>query len=849
MLVTDRYLVLACLAAVTLSCASRAAAPQPPARTGATAVELLPADPAIVVSWRPDELRSLLARLPPLNAFVAQASSHGAEMLAPLVGDREIAARLVEGLTSLGAHRDDGRAIYFAFALTTDQTTRRSRRLGVPPSEEASASLHDVLYRLVVPLERGAVVGEDLERGCGDQGALACRVHALDTTEGPVMILDIGGELAPARAQAADRSAPAWQAVHSPQHALAVYVRFEAFFDLRASRAQAALAEALSEPAPADHRQWEWARGVSRLGALSLFDNPQVAEFEEVTFALSTSGDHILFDLVADMTPYGAKLFDALRGAAGARLAQRTFASPAVDVRVSWDVARALAEASPPMALRHPFRLRDHTQEPVIDVMELVAYAQDQSSLAGLGLLRSPLSWLRAFQDGLLFEAVSPAEFAWPSALWLQVGAQPDSMPALAAALGFDSEPAAHVMAQTLQSRELLNLPPRIHASEGGGEVQFAFPLSPEDLFGEEREGLEDGLMVHLALGGIYDMLSSLPIGRAGALGQLRRMLGPEQRPGNLDYLHVRAAARQGQARVRLQLGGASLLAPTYEAHHPATATEMPPACWREATGWYAQLFTALAHAAPDHRLALVHSAADVLDEAADRCDDEELGRLIRHNAELWRQWDGAPLLEPSLEADGETMKPAANEPEVTGLVAPEAAERTILGVLTAGSAFGSHLEGGPMGAIAGEGETRGFGGLSAKVDEGAPPERGEQAGTGFGGDARARCQVDVQVLEGSLDPRIVHRVVRQRQLELRHCYEREARVRPGLRGELQVRFAIEPQGTTGAIAIAPSPHAEAEQDFEACVIERLQRWRFPAPADEDVVTAAMALHCSLHAD
>jgi len=76
------------------------------------------------------------------------------------------------------------------------------------------------------------------------------------------------------------------------------------------------------------------------------------------------------------------------------------------------------------------------------------------------------------------------------------------------------------------------------------------------------------------------------------------------------------------------------------------------------------------------------------------------------------------------------------------------------------------------------------------------------------------------------VSPSAIRSVVASHRDEVRRCYERALRARPGLQGRVTVRFAIAPSGRVRSV------HAEASalgRDLESCLEKRISRWRFPA--------------------
>ncbi len=69
---------------------------------------------------------------------------------------------------------------------------------------------------------------------------------------------------------------------------------------------------------------------------------------------------------------------------------------------------------------------------------------------------------------------------------------------------------------------------------------------------------------------------------------------------------------------------------------------------------------------------------------------------------------------------------------------------------------------------------------------------------------------------------------------DLRICFENEARIIPGLHGSGVVAFVVGPRGGVTQAEIERSNFSEVEAGSRigACITERVQQWRFPAPTE-----------------
>ncbi len=82
--------------------------------------------------------------------------------------------------------------------------------------------------------------------------------------------------------------------------------------------------------------------------------------------------------------------------------------------------------------------------------------------------------------------------------------------------------------------------------------------------------------------------------------------------------------------------------------------------------------------------------------------------------------------------------------------------------------------------------------------------------------------------VSGALDKRIIQKVVRQHQGELRACYEREAAKIKGLHGMISMMWVVSPQGTVTKAVVESS--TMNNKNVEQCVANSIKFWRFPAP-------------------
>ena len=86
----------------------------------------------------------------------------------------------------------------------------------------------------------------------------------------------------------------------------------------------------------------------------------------------------------------------------------------------------------------------------------------------------------------------------------------------------------------------------------------------------------------------------------------------------------------------------------------------------------------------------------------------------------------------------------------------------------------------------------------------------------------------------GGLDRETILKVVRRHQSEIKFCYESALATHPQLGGKITVAWTIDPSGAVSEANVAESGIDNA--NVEACVLQRVRRWRFPEPAGGGVV-------------
>jgi TonB family protein len=164
----------------------------------------------------------------------------------------------------------------------------------------------------------------------------------------------------------------------------------------------------------------------------------------------------------------------------------------------------------------------------------------------------------------------------------------------------------------------------------------------------------------------------------------------------------------------------------------------------------------------------------------------------------------------------------------------------SVLGTLIAanpGVAYGfgglGMTEPGPGAAGEHEGMIGGGGPLGTIGRFGRGPGSGPRYGTGVGGLHAHQPRIPDPILgdgsvRGTLDKEIIRRVVRRHLNEVKYCYQQALPRRPTLEGRLVTQFTIAPTGHVLAAFVQSSTLQASE--VEACVVNAVKRWEFPAP-------------------
>ena len=131
------------------------------------------------------------------------------------------------------------------------------------------------------------------------------------------------------------------------------------------------------------------------------------------------------------------------------------------------------------------------------------------------------------------------------------------------------------------------------------------------------------------------------------------------------------------------------------------------------------------------------------------------------------------------------------------------------------------------------EGMLGGGGPLGTIGRFGHGPGSGPDYGTGVGSLHAHQPRVPDPIIgdasvRGTLDKEIIRRVVRRHLNEVKYCYQQALARRPTLEGRLVTQFTIAATGQVLAAFVQSSTLREVS--VEACVVNAVKRWAFPAP-------------------
>jgi len=120
--------------------------------------------------------------------------------------------------------------------------------------------------------------------------------------------------------------------------------------------------------------------------------------------------------------------------------------------------------------------------------------------------------------------------------------------------------------------------------------------------------------------------------------------------------------------------------------------------------------------------------------------------------------------------------------------------------------------------------------GIGGVGTQGREPGGGSPFGN-IGNGLRARAVTPVTgppKIIGGLERDVILKGIKQHEREIKYCYERGLSAKPDLEGKVAVMFTISPAGEVSAAQIAET--SLEESTVESCILQRLQRWKFPHP-------------------
>jgi antitoxin component YwqK of YwqJK toxin-antitoxin module len=89
-------------------------------------------------------------------------------------------------------------------------------------------------------------------------------------------------------------------------------------------------------------------------------------------------------------------------------------------------------------------------------------------------------------------------------------------------------------------------------------------------------------------------------------------------------------------------------------------------------------------------------------------------------------------------------------------------------------------------------------------------------------------------VIIGSLDKKIIKRVVTQNMGQIRGCYEDALTREPGLSGRVTMKWVIDPNGQMAKVKVANTQMQNST--VEDCMKEKIKTWKFPKPKGGGIV-------------
>jgi len=91
--------------------------------------------------------------------------------------------------------------------------------------------------------------------------------------------------------------------------------------------------------------------------------------------------------------------------------------------------------------------------------------------------------------------------------------------------------------------------------------------------------------------------------------------------------------------------------------------------------------------------------------------------------------------------------------------------------------------------------------------------------------------------VNGSLDKRIIRKVVNQHHSEIKACYQKELATKSSLYGKIVVKWTIDGSGNVATALVFET--TMNNQNVERCLANAIEHWRFPAPKNGTLVSVS----------
>lgn len=532
---------------------------------------LLPESTAAVAAFRPDELHSLIDSLPALDP-----------MLEMVLGNTPFPPALNDALQSpAGLHLDSEQPIFLAVGLTGHQELLTALRSGAHNLDESQFSeyLH---LRLIFASTNASTLTERLLEQCkARSSAKECEefvsIESVDDWVTVNMALshngqwlsEVDGDLG-RHTDGGLHHTTAWTALNAPGAAVALHTTFSALFDLNALLSTLPLTTAI-QAAPSEDREQLMNRAISTISAGYLFEDPETAEFEDVTIRLENHDGVLTVDAIGSLTEYGQAVSSSIHR--DATISTPSLAAPAVDIQWSFDL-RAAREST-----HRPIWAQDTEGESTTDRLLSMRAQTPQAFL--LFLARSPATTYALF-DELFGEETTPSDFSRVQGLHMQLGLQPGTdRQDVIATMGLDLLGDDDLLPYEQFARAAL-LPFGIGADvraiphSSNTMLQTAIGLSTENAFTDELREIPTGVTATIDLSGVRGLYTALEgpsepeiqIPSLATLGffELVEFALPFTATIPQRYQQIRATAtlHDDQSVMRIQFGGQEFLSPDH---------------------------------------------------------------------------------------------------------------------------------------------------------------------------------------------------------------------------------------------------------------------------------------------